>query len=71
MVGVAAGLSTVGKIPFVHTFAPFITRRACDQVFVSGAYAKLNIKLVGSDPGITAALNGGTHMPFEGMGIMR
>lgn len=71
MVGVAAGLSAVGKIPFVHTFAPFITRRACDQVFVSGAYARLNVKLVGSDPGITAALNGGTHMPFEDMGIMR
>lgn len=71
MVGVAAGLSAVGKVPFVHTFAPFITRRACDQVFVSGAYAKLNVKLVGSDPGITAALNGGTHMPFEDMGIMR
>ena len=38
-VGVAAGLSAVGKIPFVHSFGPFITRRACDQVFMSGAYA--------------------------------
>ena len=71
MVGVAAGLSAVGKIPFVHTFGPFITRRACDQVFMSGAYADLNVKLVGSDPGITAQINGGTHMPFEDMGIMR
>lgn len=70
-VGVAAGLSAVGKIPFVHSFGPFITRRACDQVFMSGAYAKLNVKLVGSDPGITAQINGGTHMPFEDMGIMR
>jgi transketolase len=71
MIGVAAGLSAVGKIPFAHTFAPFITRRACDQIFVSAAYARLNVKLIGSDPGITAALNGGTHMPFEDMGIMR
>ena len=71
MIGVAAGLSAVGKIPFVHSFGPFITRRACDQIFMSGAYAKLNVKLVGSDPGITAQINGGTHMPFEDMGIMR
>lgn len=71
MVGVACGLSAAGYVPFAHTFAPFITRRACDQVFMSGAYAKMNVKLVGSDPGITAELNGGTHMPFEDMGIMR
>lgn len=71
MFGVAAGLSAVGKIPYAHTFAPFATRRSCDQIFVSGAYAKLNVKVVGSDPGITASLNGGTHMPFEDMGIMR
>jgi transketolase len=71
MFGVAAGLSRVGKIPFAHTFAPFATRRACDQIFMSCAYAKMNVKVIGSDPGITASLNGGTHMPFEDMGIMR
>ena len=71
MIGVAAGMSSRGKIPFTHTFAPFATRRVCDQVFVSAAYAKLNVKIVGSDPGIETALNGGTHMPFEDMGIMR
>ena len=71
MVGVACGMSAAGKIPFAHTFAPFMTRRACDQIFMSGAYAKMNVKLVGSDPGITAQLNGDTHMPFEDMGIMR
>lgn len=71
MIGVAAGLSAVGKIPFAHSFGPFVTRRACDQVFMSGAYAKLNVKVIGSDPGITAQINGGTHMPFEDMGIMR
>lgn len=71
MVGVACGMSAAGKIPFAHSFGPFISRRACDQVFMSGAYAKMNVKLIGSDPGITAQLNGGTHMPFEDMGIMR
>lgn len=71
MIGVACGLSVQGKIPFAHTFAPFCTRRACDQIFLSGAYNKANVKVIGSDPGITAAYNGGTHMPFEDMGIMR
>ena len=40
MIGVACGLAAVGKIPFAHTFGPFATRRACDQVFMSGVYAK-------------------------------
>lgn len=70
MIGVAAGLSARGFVPFTHTFGPFAARRACDQIFMSCAYAKQNVKVVGSDPGITAALNGGTHMPFEDMGIM-
>ncbi|MBR7081747.1 MAG: transketolase family protein [Oscillospiraceae bacterium] len=70
-VGMACGLSIEGKVPFVHTFGPFVTRRAADQVFISGAYNKANVKLIGSDPGITASYNGGTHMPFEDMGIMR
>lgn len=71
MIGVAAGLSATGKIPFAHTFGPFATRRVYDQVFISAAYAKLNVRIVGSDPGVTAAFNGGTHMPFEDMGLMR
>jgi len=71
MVGVAAGLSATGKIPFAHSFGPFATRKAYDATFISGAYARLNVRIVGSDPGITAAYNGGTHMPFEDMGIMR
>lgn len=71
MIGVAAGLSATNKIPFAHTFGPFATRRCFDQVFISAAYAQLNVRVMGSDPGITAAYNGGTHMPFEDMGIMR
>jgi len=71
MMGIAAGLSATGKVPFAHSFGPFATRRCFDQIFMSCAYAKLNVRIIGSDPGVTAAYNGGTHMPFEDMGIMR
>lgn len=71
MIGIAAGLSATGKIPYTHTFGTFATRRCYDQVFLSGAYTKSNIRIIGSDPGVTAAYNGGTHMPFEDLGIMR
>ena len=71
MIGVAAGMSAQGKVPYVHSFAPFVARRACDIIFVSCSYAKLNVRLIGSDPGITASFNGGTHMSFEDIGIMR
>lgn len=71
MMGVAAGLSLTGKIPYIHTFGQFATRRTFDQLFVSGGYAKTNIKILGSDAGITAEHNGGTHMTFEDIGLMR
>ena len=71
MVGVSAGLSAGGKIPFAATFGCFASRRVFDQFFISANYAKLNVKLVGTDPGISAAFNGGTHMPFEDIGMMK
>ncbi len=71
MIGVAAGLANMGKIPFTHTFTPFASRRVFDQVTLSVAYAKLAVKMVGSDPGIMAQLNGGTHMSLEDVGLMR
>ena len=71
MIGIAAGLSAMGKIPFAHSFGPFATRRACDQIMISAAYSKQNVRIIGTDPGITAAYNGGTHMPFEDMGVLR
>ncbi|MBN2860507.1 MAG: transketolase family protein [Sphaerochaetaceae bacterium] len=71
LVGVASGLSSEGKIPFAATFGTFASRRAFDQFFLSANYAKLNVKLVGTDPGVTAQFNGGTHMPFEDTGMMR
>lgn len=71
MIGVASGLAASGKIPFTHTFTPFATRRCFDQVTISVAYSKLNVKMMGSDPGVTAELNGGTHMSFEDVGLMR
>jgi len=70
-VGLCAGMSATGLIPFFHAFGTFATRRAFDQIFLSCAYQNLNVKIVGADPGVTAAVNGGTHMPFEDIGLMR
>ena len=67
----AAGLAVTGFIPFIHTFAPFATRRSFDQVFLSLGYAKNHAVIVGTDPGVTAEMNGGTHMPFEDVALMR
>lgn len=71
MMGVAAGLSAEGFVPFAHSFAAFASRRAFDQVYMSGGYAKLNVKVVGSDPGVASALNGGTHQANEDIALMR
>ncbi len=59
MAGIGAGMAAYGFIPFISTFVPFATRRICDQVAVSIAYANRNVKIIGSDPGIAAELNGG------------
>lgn len=71
MACVAAGMSSYGMIPFISTFTPFATRRICDQIAISGAYAKQNIKIIGTDPGISAEFNGGTHMSMEDIGVLR
>lgn len=71
MMGVAGGLSLVGKIPFVHTFAPFATRRAYDQLYLSGAYQRANFRIIGTDPGFWSAHNGGTHTSVEDLALMR
>ncbi len=71
MIGIAAGLSLRGLSPYVHSFGPFVTRRCFDQVFLSIGYAGLNVKIIGSDAGVSASHNGGTHMPFEDIGLMR
>ena len=71
MVGVAAGLSLTGYVPFIHTFGPFATRRVLDQVFLSGAYSKNTINIFGSDPGFAAGHNGGTHTTWEDVALLR
>ena len=71
MVGVACGLAAAGFKPIVHTFGPFASRRVFDQVFLSAGYAKNSITVIGTDPGVTATLNGGTHMPFEDVALYR
>lgn len=71
MASIAAGLSSYGFIPFITTFACFASRRICDQIAISCAYAKQNVKIVGTDPGVTAEINGGTHMAIEDLGVLR
>ena len=71
MIGVAAGLATEGKIPFCASFCSFATRRVYDQITLSVAYANTNVKIVGTGPGITQGANGGTHMCFQDLAIMR
>ena len=71
MASIAAGLSSYGFKPWIESFTPFATRRICDQVAISISYAKRNVKIVGTDPGIAAELNGGTHMSMEDIGVMR
>lgn len=71
MASVAAGMSSYGYLPFITTFTPFATRRIADQIAISCLYAKQNVKIVGSDPGISAEINGGTHMSMEDIGVVR
>ena len=71
MASIAAGLSSYGFKPWIESFTPFATRRICDQMAISISYAKRNVKIVGTDPGISAELNGGTHMSMEDIGVVR
>lgn len=67
----AGGLSRAGMIPFLHSFGVFSSRRIYDQIFMSCAYARQNVKIIGCDAGVSAAFNGGTHMAFEDPNILR
>lgn len=71
MASVAAGMASYGFVPFITSFTPFATRRICDQIAISICYANSNVKIVGTDPGLTAELNGGTHMSVEDYGVLR
>ncbi len=71
MAGAACGLYLAGFLPYIHTFTPFATRRIFDQIYVSAAYAHKSIRIIGSDAGIAATHNGGTHMCFEDLSLMR
>lgn len=71
MVGIAAGLSSGGFKPIMHTFGPFASRRCFDQVYLSVGYAKNSVTILGTDAGVCAAMNGGTHMPLEDVALYR
>lgn len=71
MMGIAAGLSTFGKIPFASTFAVFAAGRAYDQIRNSICYPNLNVKICATHAGITVGEDGATHQMLEDLAIMR
>lgn len=71
MIGIAAGLSTFGKIQYASTFAAFATGRVYDQIRCSIAYPQLNVKICGTHAGITVGEDGATHQMLEDINLMR
>jgi len=71
MMGIAAGLSTLGFIPVVSTVATFCSRRACDQVTTSIALPQSNVKILGIYAGLFVGKNGASHQSLEDIAIMR
>lgn len=71
MVGAAAGFAISGKIPIVHSFATFISLRACEQVRTTIAYPNLNVKFVVSHAGVSCGSAGTTHHSIEDIAILR
>ncbi len=71
MVGVAAGMAIAGKIPFVGSFAEFVTGRVYDQVRMEVCYGKTNVKIASSHAGITLGEDGATHQTMEDIALMR
>lgn len=69
--GVAAGLATCGKIPFVVTYAAFASMRMCEMIRQEICYTNLNVKIIGSHGGMTPAYDGASHQAVEDMGILR
>ena len=71
LMGIAAGLSTFGKIPYASTFAVFAAGRAYEQIRNSIAYPKMNVKICATHAGITVGEDGATHQMLEDIGLMR
>jgi len=71
MVGVAAGLAITGKIPFIGSFAEFVTGRVYDQLRQEVAYGCTNVKIASSHAGITLGEDGATHQTMEDIALMR
>ena len=71
MIGVGSGLALSGKIPFVGSFAAFVTGRVYDQIRQSVAYSETNVKIAASHAGITLGEDGATHQILEDIGLMK
>ena len=71
MIGIAAGLALVGKIPFASTYSVFCPGRNWDQIRTSVAYNQVNVKLTGAHAGVSVGADGATHQGLEDMAITR
>ena len=71
MIGAAAGLALTGKVPFVGSFAEFVTGRVYDQIRQELAYGNTNVKIASSHAGITLGEDGATHQTMEDIALMR
>lgn len=71
MIGVASGFALMGKVPFACTFGVFASGRAWDQIRISVAYMKSNVKIVGTHGGISVGPDGATHQAIEEISLMR
>ena len=71
LVGMAAGLSLAGKIPYASSFAAFLPGRCYDQIRVSVCYSNLNVKLVSTHAGLTVGKDGASHQMMEDIAMMR
>ena len=71
MVGAAAGLAIAGKVPFIGSFAEFVTGRVYDQLRQEVAYGNTNVKIASSHAGITLGEDGATHQTMEDIALMR
>jgi transketolase len=71
MISLASGMAAMGKVTFASSFGPFVTRRVMDALFMAVSYSNLNIKVVGTAPGVDGRGNGASHQSFEDIALTR
>lgn len=71
LLGCAAGMAAMGKIPFAATFSSFVSQRACDQAVNAIGFNQYNVKIIGTYAGLSSEKNGGTHIGLQDLSIYR